>query len=495
MSCVVEILTISYYTLSVGSDEDMLPPILTEEVISQLKNNDTNLTFLRVDLIENGLIQTSINWAELGYLIGVHTHLKELHIDATMEEWDYLIKSGEFFNDIAANKSVEHLVLMGPSRHDMFSGSCLEQNTNLRCLELRDCHVGSDGYVALGRLIQYPECKLQELHIVGGDLTKNDSSISVIRDALANNTSVKKLRLSFYAANHPSVRWTCRKSSIEELTIEDPYAMDIEELSEFGSVLKDNTTLKTLKLNFGDDAKPEGWMTFFLSLRENRSLEDLDLSWNNLNDNCMTCLMTILSSNTTLRTLRLESLRHVTSEGWASIYTLYLRSPTCMLESLYLGHNTLNATTFRKLSTSNRRTLKNLYLTLPTSDRSLNTVRCGWNPFINMLARTLHNKDTVDGTFNSNHMLERICYEHEEDRLARVMSSSPLVGKNLPTYLMQNRVADKFALARRKIIESHYYDVDHIINLKTRRRGYKSLMETIIDTTNDMETPELLPLL
>ena len=76
------------------------------------------------------------------------------------------------------------------------------------------------------------------------------------------------------------------------------------------------------------------------------------------------------------------------------------------------------------------------------------------------------------------------------------MEDCPLIGKNLPTYLMQNRAnCDKFAVARRKIIESHYYNIGYnVVNQATTRdRGYRSLMETMVDSTNDMETPELLP--
>ena len=482
-----------------GSSEDEDEPVLTEEVILQIKNNDSDLTFLRVDFDEKGLLQTSIDWAELGPLIGAHTHLEQLHIDASIgisgTNWDNLEASRQFFKDIASNESIEHLVLMGPRTADMFSASCLEHNSNLQCLELRDSHVGSDGFVALGQLIEHPGCKLHELHLAGGDF-RSDSSVSILRDALANNTSVKKLRLSFYTANHASIKWTCCNSSIEELTLEDPYAMDDEELSELGNVLKDNATLKSLKLGFGDDATHNGWMTFCLNFRNNDTLQELDISGNNLNNQSLTTLMTILSNNSTLKTLRLENIRHVTREGWLTIATLYLPSPTCALENLYLGQNTFDATTFRELSRANRRTVKKLCLTLPSSDRSLNTPRCGWNPFVNMLTQILHNKNSIDKTFNSNHNLESICYPHEEARLERVMEDCPLIGKNLPTYLMQNRAnCDKFAVARRKIIESHYYNIGYNVmnQATTRDRGYRSLIETMVDSTNDMDTPELLP--
>ena len=72
------------------------------------------------------------------------------------------------------------------------------------------------------------------------------------------------------------------------------------------------------------------------------------------------------------------------------------------------------------------------------------------------------------------------------------MSTCPLMGKNLPSALQMNREPDKFAVARRKILQSHYYNQDDI-NENKEYRGYKTLMDTILEMTNDMERTEQLP--
>jgi len=90
-------------------------------------------------------------------------------------------------------------------------------------------------------------------------------------------------------------------------------------------------------------------------------------------------------------------------------------------------------------------------------------------------------------------MLETICYPHDESRLARDMMTCPLMGKNLPTYLLMNRrEQDKSLLARKKIMEAHYLNQD-VVTDNRRYRGYKSLMETILESTDNMERTERLP--
>ena len=95
-------------------------------------------------------------------------------------------------------------------------------------------------------------------------------------------------------------------------------------------------------------------------------------------------------------------------------------------------------------------------------------------------------------TYNSNHVLETICYPQEEDRFVSAMASSPLMGRGLPSALQMNRESDKFTVARRKILQSHYYNQDDIKENK-EYRGYKTLMDTILEMTNDMERTEQLP--
>lgn len=472
---------------------------MSEDVILQIKNNSANIDpYLSLEYIEDGLSKSSTNWAELGSYIGANTRLQHLDVDASVNEepWEDVKISRQFFNNIASNTSIEHLILHGIGK-DEFPPSCLKQFTNLLSLKIRSSDIGGDGYIALGEMLSNPKSKLEEL-FMEGPWGKSMQSASPVRDGLTNNTTLKKLKLVFFT-NRLSYAWACRNSSIEELTILDA-SMDDTMLIEMAPVLKKNTTLKTLKLGptsgyqVAYNITTTGWDALSNSLRTNTSLTELDLSYNSINDESITTLMTILAGNTTLTTLRLEYLGQVTRDGWRSIATVYLRSPTCALENLYLGGNTLDGGTFRELGSAcyPNRTLKKLCLKLP-SNRSLNTPRVGWNPWTNSLMRIVYNKESIMQTYNSNHVLETICYPHEEARFVSAMASSPLMGKDLPSALQMNRdEPNKSVLARRKILESHYYNQD-TIRENREYRGYKTVVDTIVDMTDNMESTEQLP--
>jgi len=57
---------------------------------------------------------------------------------------------------------------------------------------------------------------------------------------------------------------------------------------------------------------------------------------------------------------------------------------------------------------------------------------------------------------------------------------------------MNRREQDKFGLARKKIMEAHYLNQE-VVTDNRRYRGYKSLMETILESTDNMERTERLP--
>ena len=477
---------------------------MSEDEILNIKNNSVDIDpYLSLEYIEDGLSKSSTNWAELGSHIGSNTRLQHLDVDAsvTEEPWNDVEMSQKFFDNIASNTSLEHLILHGIET-DMFSPTCLKHFTNLQSLKIRTSDIGTRGYIALGEMLSSPESKLEFLVIEASDFTKNSLSVLAVRDGLTNNTTLKKLKLVSYTG-HPSLAWTCRNSAIEDLTILDACMADTK-LFDLGNVLKSNTTLKTLKLGSPVSSGAcrmgnitiSGWGAVSNSLRTNTTLTELDLSFNMINDESMTGLMTMLAGNSTLKTLRLENLspRAITRDGWRSIATTYIRSPTCALQNLYLGGNTLDGGTFRELGSAcyPNRTLKKLCLKLP-SNRSLNTPRVGWNPWTNSLMRIVYNKESIMQTYNSNHVLETICYPHEEARFVSAMASSPLMGKDLPSALQMNRdEPNKSVLARRKILQSHYYNQD-TIKENREYRGYKTVVDTIVDMTDNMESTEQLP--
>jgi len=416
--------------------------MFSEEQISKLKND----IFIGLDigLDEKGLNDTSIDWSELGQLISTSTKMKNLVINGMHgAKWKSKERSRQLFKNIAASSSIENLTLKNlGSITVMFIPLCLKNLANLCSLEISGTNMGCNGYDALAKLLAHPNSKFEALTLIGGD---------------------------FYWA----------------------------ERNKISEVLKDNTSLKTLKLRLNDDTHTKEWKRFFsVSLKNNNVLVELDLSDNqSINNEVLTDVLNILANNTTLvTTLCLESLGQVTSDGWRSIATIYLQSPTCVLESIYLGGNILDGWTFREFVDvcENNKILKNLCLTLPSPASAINMPRLGWNPWMNKLTRIIYNKKSIIDTYNSNHVLETICYPEEEERFAQDMSTCTTIAKNLPTYLQMNRESDKFTVARRKILQSHYYNQDDI-KANREYRGYKTLMETILESTDNMEMTEQLP--
>jgi len=155
---------------------------LSEDEILKIKNNSADIDpYLSLEYIEDGLSKSSTNWAELGSYIGANTRLQYLDVDASVNEehWEDVKTSQKFFDNIALNESIEHLILHGIGT-EMFSPTCLKHFTNLQSLKIRNSLIGS-GYLSLGILLRKPESKLEELAIEGGDFGENHSSVSAVR--------------------------------------------------------------------------------------------------------------------------------------------------------------------------------------------------------------------------------------------------------------------------------------------------------------------------
>lgn len=245
-----------------------------------------------------------------------------------------------------------------------------------------------------------------------------------------------------------------------------------------------------------------GWEALTASLSNNNTLVELDLSDNNLNNEGVASLMGVLANTSTLKTLRLENLGNVTRDGWRKIPNIYIETPTCVLQNLYLGGNAFEGFTFYHFAKAcmrngpnKNRTLKNLCVTLPANS-DLNTPRelnrTGWNHWMNLLMKGINKQESIIRTYNSNHVLETICYPEEEARLITAMSTCTTIAKNLPSALQMNREPDKFSVARRKILQNHYVDQE-VITKNREQSDYKTLLETIVEASSNLEKTEQLP--
>jgi len=324
----------------------------------------------------------------------------------------------------------------------------------------------------------------------------SESSVASIKNSLKNNSTVKRLRLYFpkpLPDQRMSATWALKLSSVEDLTLIDRESLVVDEgeLAEMGDILGGNTTtLKMFKVGLGPLITTEGWDTFFFNFMGNHTLEYLDLSGH---DNIsVPNLMAALTNNSTLKTLNLEYLfADFVGLRWVANF---LKSPKCALENIYLEGNheegAVDSLLFKlfTIACTTNRTLKNLYLKLP-----LRTLGSEWYQVMNNLAHILFNMRSIHETYDSNHILESICYPHKEERFRQVMSTCPSMARMLPLHLAMNWEADKSKVARKKIMIAHYFQKGIIKQNKEHDSEYKTLIETIVGASNNMETPEQLP--
>ena len=95
-------------------------------------------------MVENGLNNSSTDWAQLGTDIGNHTHLNQLEINGTkmQEIWDDIEMSQKFMRGVTSSTSITHLTLEDVKIPSMHTNSSLNSMHNLRKLELLTSHLG-----------------------------------------------------------------------------------------------------------------------------------------------------------------------------------------------------------------------------------------------------------------------------------------------------------------------------------------------------------------
>ena len=473
--------------------------LLEEDLQEVINNENSTLKTLRLNLVENGLDNNAIiDWDDLGRLIGTHSSLKEVNIDGYDILWKDKAKCSRFFDNISTSESIDNIVIMNVKSPDMLSISLF--NNTLCSLTLIHCDLGIKGYNALAMLLKNTACKLEALGIIACDFD-TESSVSTIKNALKNNSTVKRLRIYFpkpLLDQRISATWALKLSSVEDLTLIDRESIVVDEgeLAEMGDILGGNTTtLKMFKVGLGPQITTEGWDTFFFNFMGNHTLEYLDLSGH---DNIsVPNLMSALTNNSTLKTLNLEYLfADFNGLRWVANF---LKSPKCALENIYLEGNheggAVDSLTFKEFTAAcmTNRTLKNLYLKLPRDASEMNTPEGQWYQVMKKLAHILFDMRSINKTYDSNHILESICYPHKEERFRQAMSACSSMARMLPHHLTMNWEADKSKVARKKIMIAHYFQKDIIRQNKEHNSEYKTLIETIVGASNDMQSPEQLP--
>jgi len=237
--------------------------------------------------------------------------------------------------------------------------------------------------------------------------------------------------------------------------------------SALGSLLNSMGTLKTLKMNNisysdneSDNITSQGWQTLFTSLQDsNLDLVELKLSGNSIDDEGMQLLVRLVSRMTSLKYMNLSCNHLITPTGWLALSD-YLQSPNFALETLDLDENILHDDTVAAFASAlvQNNTLKSLDLDdcVGGDDNLLITER-GWLA----VSTLIYNKTSILETYNSNHTICKLGFDHDEMNLP----------DNLTSLLELNKNKDKAEVARQKILQTQFSTED----------GDTSKMQVLLD--------------
>nr|XP_049616912.1 NACHT, LRR and PYD domains-containing protein 12 isoform X4 [Syngnathus scovelli] len=190
--------------------------------------------------------------------------------------------------------------------------SVLSSSRTLRKLDLSDNYLGDDGLEALAAGLANPQCTLQVLNLMTGDLRKK--SCEALASVLSSSRTLREL----------------------DLSDNDLGDDGLEALA--AGLAKPQCTLQVLKLNSCKLSK-KSCEALASVLSSSRTLRELDLSWNDLGDDGLEALAAGLAKpQCTLQVLRLDEckLSKKSCDALASVL-----SSSCSLRKLDLSNNDL----------------------------------------------------------------------------------------------------------------------------------------------------------
>ena len=239
-----------------------------------------------------------------------------------------------------------------------------------------------------------------------------------------------------------------------------------EGIAALGSLLSTSSnTMETLvmrsmksSLDHSSDITTQGWISFFNALQDsNLNLIKLNFGRNIINDEGMQLLVRLVSSmSSSLKELFLRENHSVTPAGWQAL-TGYLQSPNLVLKELELAENCIDDDTLVSFASAleHNKTLKSLALyacgTYDDDDEYTSLItEIGWEAVSTLLC----DKTSIMDTYNSNHTLNYISYDDDDED--NVLDSY----NHLWQYLELNMNKDKVEVARQKILQTHFSTED-----------------------------------
>lgn len=313
------------------------------------------------------------------------------------------------------------------------------------------------GWDGIFNAVLGPELSLDDLNIQHTALC--DDSLESLGRFLVANKSLKKLNLagntSVTSAGWKSFFFALRgsESRLEDVNLSFTSKIDGSVLPKLMRLL-DGATWKVLNIK-GSCISPRGWNSLFGMLRRT-NIEKIYGYESQFIKGLVLSNMRGLLQDGCLKEANLCDLAPNLSE--LNILTDILGSPSCRLEKLsflciFDGLRELEQTTplwAELIRESPLTTLSSLYY-IPRGGAQII-----WQAYENLLCR----KDSIDATFSSNHKLHflDLAFQRYDRSGVTGFSTEDDMPFDIHALLEMNRTSDKFAVARRKVIQVHFSD-------------------------------------
>ncbi|XP_067916072.1 NACHT, LRR and PYD domains-containing protein 12-like isoform X4 [Heterodontus francisci] len=263
--------------------------------------------------------------------------------------------------------------------------SALSTNQSLTDLNLCGNNLGDSRVKLLSEALRNPDCKIQKLYLGENDLTAY--CIKDLASALNTNRSLTELDLSCNKLGDSGVKLLSEALRSPDCKIQELWLVEnnltascIEDLA---SALNTNRSLTDLDLNY-NELGGSGVKLLSEALRNpDCKIQKLGLVENNLSDSCIEDLASALSSNRSLTDLDLSY--NKLGDSGVKLLSEGLRNPDCKIQKLQLENNKLTDSCIKDLASA-------LSTNQSLTDLDLNDNELG-DSGVKLLSEALRNPD------------------------------------------------------------------------------------------------------
>ena len=313
-------------------------------ILQNIISNSNTLSSLNIGPDDLPYLPTNahdLGW--LGYFIGKNTQIRKVEIADLadyFDEDDML----PFFQGLSYNKRIEDLIFW----HFDFSGGSVfrtlipffQGDQCLTKIELNQCNLGDEGFRLLS--LALGGCNsLKHFELYDCDVT--DSQSVTIIEALGGNAQLESIDIRGNDIGRVGCVALAKVFQLETTNVQylglRNNSIDDGGMEALMPVLAKNSNLHELKLDGNTSITIRGFGALSSVLESPTSnLEDLHIGPENVCDEVLKMLASVLASNNTLKMLPLNS-NLITDEGWLALSQSLCN--TSSINATYLSNHTL----------------------------------------------------------------------------------------------------------------------------------------------------------